>query len=299
MKGDLMREASGTGSTRSGPGKRTTKTQRAAKMQRTAKILRTVKMQRTTKILRIVIIVIVCICLLCIINFIPVFSLNTSGMNVLEGKWVNVYYEQEKDAAVDVFDHADAETEAIARKLGFSEKQDINVYIYDSQSKMQMKKYGIIGSLLRLDWYIGDNIGTDVILASPANPGPMHSYDSVRDAVLHEIVHAYISVLNPDIQLWLTEGTALYLSNGEKFYKEYLDYMPIPGYRDTLTRNPVKFANYGGYTFSQTYVEYIDVTYGWDSVLQLLKTEDYQECFGKSQEEIYEEWAAFIRDYYQ
>ena len=32
-----------------------------------------------------------------------------------------------------------------------------------------MKKYGFIGPLLGLDWYIGDNRGADVILTSPAN----------------------------------------------------------------------------------------------------------------------------------
>ena len=72
-----------------------------------------------------------------------------------------------------------------------------------------------------LDWYIGDNIGTDVILISPANPGEMHIYDNNKYAVLHEIVHAYVSVLNEDIDLWLTEGCALYLTNGEPFYRDY------------------------------------------------------------------------------
>ena len=59
-----------------------------------------------------------------------------------------------------------------------------------------MKKYGFVAPLLGLDWYIGDNIGTDVILTSPANPGDVHTYDNNKHAVLHEIVHAYISVLN-------------------------------------------------------------------------------------------------------
>lgn len=74
-------------------------------------------------------------------------------------------------------DQADA-TGSIAQKLGFTEKQDINVYIYDHQNTMQTKKYGLIAPLLNLDWYIGDNRGTDVILTSPANPGEVHDYDN-------------------------------------------------------------------------------------------------------------------------
>lgn len=63
-------------------------------------------------------------------------------MSLLEGKWVNVYYETEKDAAEDVFQYADTETKDIAEKLGFDKKQNINIYIYDHQRTMQQKKYG-------------------------------------------------------------------------------------------------------------------------------------------------------------
>lgn len=252
-----------------------------------------------SKIVKVIVVVVGIILLLCVINFIPTFYLRTTDMNVLEGNWVNVYYEKEQSAAEDVFQYADSETESIAQKLGFNKKQDVNVYIYDKQSTMQTKKYGFIGPLLSLDWYIGDNIGTNVILTSPANPGPVHNYDNNKYAVLHEIVHAYISVINPSIHLWLTEGTALYLSNGERFYKEYLNSMPIPTYEDTRTRNPIHFTNCGGYTFSHTYIEYINTTYGWENVLKLIETEDYEACFDKTQKEVYDEWIKYIENYYQ
>lgn len=140
--------------------------------------------------LRIVIGIAIFLALAVFVNFIPVFSLKTVGMKQFSGSWINVYYETEEAAARDVFEYADGETAAIAEKLGFTEKQDINVCIYDNQSTMQTKKYGLIAPLLGLDWYIGDNIGTNVILTSPANPGKVHDYDNNKYAVLHEIVHA-------------------------------------------------------------------------------------------------------------
>lgn len=191
--------------------------------------------------------------LLFLINFIPTWNLETSNMTRIEGDWCNVYYETEKDAALDVFQLADKSTEQYARALGFTEKQDVNIYIYDN----------------------------------------------IKYAVLHEIVHAYISVENPDIHLWLTEGTALYLTNGEPFYKEYLNSMSIPTYSDTKTRNPIVFANCNGYTFAHTYIEYLDKTYGWDKVCELLVSEDYEDIFNKSQKDIYDEWVAYINNYYQ
>lgn len=234
-----------------------------------------------------------------IINFIPTWNLKTKDMNVLSGDWITVYYETEKDAARDVFAYANAETASIAKKLGFSEKQNVNVYIYDYQNTMQTKKYGYIAPLLGLDWYIGDNIGTNVILTSPANPGKVHDYDNNIYAVLHEIVHAYVSVINREVALWLTEGMALYLSNGEPFYKANLEYFTIPAYNDTNSNNPLTFSNCSGYTFAHTYIEYLDKTYGWDKVLKLIKSENYEECFDKSKKEIYEEWVHYIENYYQ
>lgn len=251
------------------------------------------------KIAIILLAVIIIIAALLFLNFLPTFSLKTGDMKKLQGQWVDVYYEKEKTAAEDVFQYADAETKDIAKKLGFHEKQNVNIYIYDFQSTMQRKKYGFIGPLLGLDWYIGDNIGTNVILTSPANPGPVHDYDNNKNAVLHEIVHAYISVLNPDIHLWLTEGVALYLTNGEPFYREYLEDMPIPTYSDTLTRNPIRFSKCGGYQLAHIYIEYIDGQYGWDKVLDLMKTENYEECLGISEEELYNEWVNYIQNYYQ
>lgn len=234
-----------------------------------------------------------------LINFIPTWNLKTTDMNLLNGDWINVYYETEKDAAEDVFAYADAKTASIAKQLGFSEKQTVTVYIYDYQNTMQTKKHGYAAPLLGLDWYIGDNIGTDVILTSPANPGEVHSYDDNKYAVLHEIVHAYVSVMNKDVDLWLTEGMALYLSNGEPFYKEYLEYLTIPTYHDTRSNNPLTFSNSGGYTFAHIYIEYLDKTYGWDSVLRLIETGNYEECFDKSKKEVYEEWVHYINNYYQ
>ena len=98
--------------------------------------------------LRIVIGIAIFLALAVFVNFIPVFSLKTAGMKQFSGNWINVYYETEEAAARDVFEYADGETAAIAEKLGFTEKQDINVYIYDNQSTMQTKKYGLIAPLL-------------------------------------------------------------------------------------------------------------------------------------------------------
>ncbi len=247
-----------------------------------------------------IIIGLICIIMITIvINFIPTWRLRVSDMHELNGSWINVYYENEIEAAKDVFSYADSETEAIAEKLGFKEKQNINVYIYDHQNTMQTKKYGYIAPLLGLEWYIGDNIGTNVLLTSPANPGPVHDYETNKHAVLHEIVHAYVSVINKDVDLWLTEGMALYLSNGEPFYRDQLFDYKVPSFEDICSNNPITFSNCGGYMLAHTYIEYLDQEYGWDQVLELVRTENYEDTLRKSRNDIYEEWVHYIKNYYQ
>lgn len=243
--------------------------------------------------------VVVFISLLVLVNFIPTLNRETRNMTELTADGFSLYYETEADAAYDLFALANVEFSRIANELGVLPNQDVNIYIYDEQSTMQTKKYGYIAPMLGLDWYIGDNIGTDVILTSPANPGASHDYESVKFALPHELVHAYISTINHEISLWLNEGTALYMTNGEPFYREKLDYMVIPTYAQTRANNPITFSNIDGYTFAGTYVQYIVETYGWDALQSLIVNENYQQAVGKSQEDIYNEWVDYLENYYQ
>lgn len=235
--------------------------------------------------------------ILIFVNFIPAFNLSNSKMSVFVGDWVNVYYEEEKDAARDTFELADEKAKELAELLGISEKQDISIYIYDKQTTMQRKKYGFIIPFLGLDWHIGDNIGTDVILTSPANPGKIHDYDSIKNAVLHEIVHAYNHLLNEDMTYWVDNGLAGYLSD-QYPGDDIMRYGTIPSLEQTQVKGliaPITFANFGGYQYSYTYMEYLDYTYSWDSIRQFAKTSNYETSFGVSEQEIYDGWIEYIK----
>lgn len=108
--------------------------------------------------------------LLLLINFWSIFFLHTPDMHVLTGQSTIVYFQTEVEAAEDVFQLAEHRAETLARLLGIQLLDPIEIFVYDDQAMMQSKKYGRIGSLLGLDWYIGDNRGDQVILTSPARP---------------------------------------------------------------------------------------------------------------------------------
>lgn len=237
------------------------------------------------------------IAILLLINFFPTFSLGSKNMKVFAGKWVNVYYENEREAAKDTFELAEEKTKELAELLGTNYNQKIKIYIYDSQKTFQKKKYGLIVSFLGLDWYIGDNIGTDVILTSPTNPGKMHNYDSVKNAVLHEIVHAYNHTLNKDMTYWVDNGLAGYLSN-QNPGRDFMKYSKVPTLKQTQVKGllaPIKFANYDGYSYSYTYIEYLVETYSWEKIRDFAKSGDYEASFGASEQEIYNGWIEWFK----
>ncbi len=230
-------------------------------------------------------------------SFIPTLWLQNSGMHVLNGNWITVYYENHKEAAEDVFDLAEKEAGRLTQKLGFDEKQNLSLYIYDKQSTFQTKKYGLIALLLNLDWYIGDNKGTSALLASPGETGMKNEYDLRKYAAPHEMVHALNSILNSSMPKWLNDGSALYLTNGNPRDDLY-DISPIPTLSQMNTENPVAFADMGGYEYAHTYIEFLDKTYGWNNILSLLKTGDYGSAIGKSKEILYDEWVKFLKENY-
>ncbi len=253
------------------------------------------------KLLKIIIYIVGGLLFLALINFIPTFNLNSGNMNVLSGHWVNVYYENEHNAAVDTFELADARAAELADLLGVSGKPDINIYIYDNQSTMQTKKYGLIAPLLGLDWYIGDNIGTNVILTSPANPGKVHDYNNNKNAVLHEMVHAFNSNINPSMTYWVDNGLAGFLSQ-QIPNSNSLTYQSVPTLEQTRVSGlfaPMIFADFGGYDFSYTYIDYLVKTYSWDCVSAFARTGNFERAFDKSEKAIYDEWTDYLADQYR
>lgn len=253
--------------------------------------------RRGRKALRVTLIVLGAVPVAALASFVPALSARAGDMTRLAGTYVDVYYQTEEAAARDVFALAEAAGERIAGSLGFAGPQDVAVYVYDRQSTFQTKKYGYLALLLDLDWYIGDNRGTDVLLTSPANPGPAHDHAGVRDAVAHEMVHAYTSLPDADLPPWIDEGPALHLSNGDPPRDLYRT-SPVPTVGQMRTANPVEFADIGGYDFAHTYIEYLDAAFGWPSVLAYVRTSDAVAVFGVDEDELHAGWTEFLAENY-
>ena len=213
------------------------------------------------------------------------------GMQKLKGKFITVFYENEEDAAKDVFNLAEKENVLISKTLEFDEPLNIKIYVYDKKETFQSKRLGCLPPNLNLSWYVGDVYETSVLLLSPANLESCHNYETIKNAAAHEIAHIYNHKLNPQISLWLDEGLAGYLSK-QTPTTNFSKYFSFPTISQTHIKDNISFAISGGYQFSYTYVDYLIRTYGLDKTIKLVKTGSYENTFGKTEQEIYNDWKA-------
>lgn len=86
------------------------------------------------------------------LSFMPTLFIRTPGMTELKGRHITVYHGQEKEAALDIFQLAEKESDRIAESLGFSVPQDIRIYIYDQQSVFQISAQRLSIASLTQPW---------------------------------------------------------------------------------------------------------------------------------------------------
>ena len=168
-----------------------------------------------------------------------------------------------------------------------------NVYIYKSQREFQRQKYGLIADVLKLDWYIGDNIKDSVYLTSPNTNVKGHSYDGIINAVQHEFVHTVVYRINKKCKLWLNEGVALYFSNRDND-KNLLKKRNIPKIKIFETKNPIYFADNGGYQFADKFTEFFLKEYGKENLVKMIKSKKYSEISGISDVDLYNNWKDYL-----
>jgi|LGOV01.1.fsa_nt_gb hypothetical protein len=240
--------------------------------------------------------------LIAIVQFVPMISLSTMSMKTTESENIVYYYESEDESIISMISgHLDDEVELIDEKLNFVREQKSKIYVYPDQKIFHRKKYGSLIDIVKLfnnlDWYIGDNIREDVLIVSPLMSGNHHSLDSVIGAIPHEYVHTVMYHLNPDISLWLNEGMALYLTNGERLRYAKLD--ELPTFDQIQTNNPIEFSNIGGYQFAHSYIEFLENEYGFDLILEYInENQKSEKVFGVSEDVLYEKWIEYLRNTY-
>lgn len=251
-------------------------------------------MKKKSKVKK-VLIAVICIIALAIVQTLPVFFPKPLGSKTIEDKNVCLYYEPEiEKGAKEVFELLKAKSDEIRNKMNFKSTIPTKVYLYKSQKQLAIREAGFITLTFAPSWHIGDSHNGNILMVSPYTLVKGHSHDSILNATLHELVHSIVYQINPKLSYFWDNGLATYLAQ-QKPMEQEINSFPIPTLKDMHTENGLKFGEMGGYAFSYKYIEYLDITYGWEKIVAYASGKgNYEEVFEKSEENIYKDWCQYL-----
>jgi hypothetical protein len=232
---------------------------------------------------------------LALINFAPMITPKSPGMEAQTYHGITVWALPEEDSEAEAVARRITErSRAVMEALGTGTQNGIEVIMYPDRKVLHRKTIGLAGILLP-DWFIGDNTKRYVLITSPAAPGPAHSRASIEKAAVHEYVHVLTDRRNTQLGYWLKEGFALYLAEQVPDPASIRRHRGIT-YAEFSAPNAMQFARVGGYTLAYTLIDYLERSYGWDRVVALTAPgAGYETVLGKSDREIFDEWRASLQ----
>lgn len=232
-----------------------------------------------------------------VIQTLPVFMVKPLGAKEYINPDVVVYYQPGDElGAREIFDLVTNNIAAIKASMKYESNRPLEVYVYRTQSSLAIREAGFATLLIAPSWFIGQSKQGVIRMVSPNTRVKGHTHDTILNGTLHEVVHSINYYKNPHLSYFWDNGLATYIA-GQKPDKAFLSYASLPSFEDLRSDNAITFSNMGGYAYSYSYIEYLEKTYGWDRVIAFASGEqDYQQAFGKSEQEIYAEWGQHIKE---
>jgi len=169
------------------------------------------------------------------------------------------------------------------------------LYIYKTQKEFQKQKHPIATAFIKLDWYIGDNIGEKALIVSPNTKVSSHTYKSIINAIPHEYIHTVVYSINKKCPLWINEGIALFLSNRHNVSTKKKEIPPIGIFK---SNNSLYFEKHNGYSYADKFIEFVELKYGHSKVLELVNTGNYEKVLGEELKVVYLNWVEYLKTQY-
>lgn len=237
------------------------------------------------------------ILVIAVVQTLPIFFLKPMGYKTMTDDNIEMYYAAGVEkGAEEVFELLQQKSGEIKDKMKMEIEEPIEVYIYETQNQLALREAGFVTLAIAPSWHIGDSHNGNIMMVSPYTKVEGHTYDSILNATLHELVHAINFRINPKMSYFWDNGLATYLANQKPGDSEVTSHS-IPTFKQMQTNNGLEFGNMGGYAYSYLYVQYLDQTYGWDKVMDYASGDkSYEEVFGKSELDVYDDWCDYCRE---
>ncbi len=171
-------------------------------------------------------------------------------------------------------------------------KAKSKVIVYKDIDTFQRKCYGLFISWILPEWGAGASSKADVLMTSPEYANADHTYEDMLEIASHEYVHTLVWKIKAFADIWLDEGMAVYFSGQKQAINA-----PVPTFKEMQSQQINAFVDANGYLFSYYYIEYLLATYEDEQIIKLIKTDDYDACFGISKKDVYENWIDWLSEY--
>lgn len=203
----------------------------------------------------------------------------------------------DKESLDDLEESLESNYERISKDLQVTLDKKIKVTIYPNISEF----HKAIGMMAAGDWVAGATIKNEIFMVSPLNPGSMHTYESLMKVIVHEYTHVLVGNIKYRTDVYLDEGIAEVesnrIDNDAKYYlKEVAKADKLPSI-DEMKNNYGKLEN--PYVISGGFAEFIVNNYGYDKIIDLIKSpDDIENIIGSTKEEIIAKWNEYILSSY-
>lgn len=203
----------------------------------------------------------------------------------------------DKEALDNLEENLESNYDRIAKDLNVTLDEKINVSIYPNINEFH-KAIGIEDAE---DWLVGVARNGEILMASPLNPGSVHTYDSLMSVIVHEYTHILVMNLNADTDTYLNEGIAVVEANQLDNNTKY--YLRETAKLDKLQSIDEMKNNYSGleqpYLLSGGFVDFIINDYGYDGIINLIKNpDDLERITGNTKENLEKSWKEYILSTY-
>lgn len=214
-------------------------------------------------------------------------NIDVQGMQAYDTPHFTIYHETLSSKALkDIEQKMESNYAAINGFFGVDDQDKYVVIVYESVEQFQLAYLGVILSQVYGDWAAAAAYEDMVLATSPENPGKQHTYADVLDMMVHEYVHTRVYQLNQNADIWLDEGLATFLAG----QKGELPHSPAPTYEQFQSQDQNAFVESQGYAWSPAYVEFLIKSYDSGKIVELVKTNNYETCFGESSKDVYNRW---------
>jgi RNA polymerase sigma-70 factor (ECF subfamily) len=142
-----------------------------------------------------------------------------------------------------------------------------------------------------------------VRMVSPLNPGPVHSYESVRSSSLFMFAAWLTRQMNPQSPLWLYNGIGGYIgrATSRRTVSRNLSTIMQTGIFPTLNQiNQVRGRDISEhipvFALCNTVIDFIVTRYGLNTLQDLIRNPvDFEHIFGETLPEFEAEWIQFVK----